>query len=590
MKTILFRQLNRVTIRKQLFIVYIPTIFLSTIIIGLFLVYDSTTQLKNNYEHLSELNAQRVKSVLYDTTSTLYNTANQLSIDTQLRQLLTNEFSQDSQAIEAINDYKQLHSIRQFQPAIAKIRIYSTNQTLPNYKDFVQANALVQKTDWFQKAISQPDAFLMTINDEKSLNYLALYKELPLPRSQEKAIVELILDYNYLSNRICNSSYIVQLQLNDDQLFYHDQIQQLGMDSSFVDMDKNTTSFQKKDGQQLLVASNRLKMNNQQDIIHIYSTDPSAYQNLQSNLVKWTMIVLISLISTFIIISLFARFFTNRIRTLQLAVYHASIENYDFFQNISGEDEISQISLDFHKIIQHIKYKEEEIYQARLSKQELLNQQQQMEFNLLASQINPHFLFNTLETIRMMAIRNGNTDVAYAIKLLAKSMRYTLEVHGTELTSLKKEIDAVHVYVKIQRMRFGDRVNFSVQISNEINQDETMLLPLLIQPLVENAISHGLEGLMTDGHIRLTVSKDQGDLLITVQDDGVGITEEKLQELQEKIQHSSHRSTKNIGLANVNYRVKMFYGSGYGLTISSVRNQGTLVQLKIRPYDPIERT
>src|SRR5699024_4309642 len=150
--------------------------------------------------------------------------------------------------------------------------------------------------------------------------------------------------------------------------------------------------------------------------------------------------------------------------------------------------------------------------------------------------------------------------------------------------------DAVHVYVKIQRMRFGDRVNFSVQISNEINQDETMLLPLLIQPLVENAISHGLEGLMTDGHIRLTVSKDQGDLLITVQDDGVGITEEKLQELQEKIQHSSHRSTKNIGLANVNYRVKMFYGSGYGLTISSVRNQGTLVQLKIRPYDPIERT
>ena len=100
-----------------------------------------------------------------------------------------------------------------------------------------------------------------------------------------------------------------------------------------------------------------------------------------------------------------------------------------------------------------------------------------MEFNILAGQINPHFLFNTLETIRMMALTSGNSDVVYAIKLLAKSMRYTLEAHGTKRTSLEESLDAVHVYVKIQRMRFGDRVNFSYSVSNEIDQKKSKYCP-----------------------------------------------------------------------------------------------------------------
>lgn len=322
-------------------------------------------------------------------------------------------------------------------------------------------------------------------------------------------------------------------------------------------------------------------MSNKEDIITIYSADTNAYSNLHANLIRWSTIVLVILITTFIIVFLFARFFTKRISQLQQAVYFASIEDYDFFQNISGEDEISQISLDFHKIIQRIKKKEEEIYRSRLAQQELLTQQQQMEFNILAGQINPHFLFNTLETIRMMALTSGNSDVVYAIKLLAKSMRYTLEAHGTKRTSLEESLDAVHVYVKIQRMRFGDRVNFSYSVSNEIDQKEVQILPLLIQPLVENAISHGLEGITYPGFVRLTITKDGHDLVIVVQDNGSGIPPEKLEHLQQKIKTPSTHAKKNIGLANVNHRVKMFYGPEYGLTIESVLGSGTQVTLRI---------
>ena len=161
-------------------------------------------------------------------------------------------------------------------------------------------------------------------------------------------------------------------------------------------------------------------------------------------------------------------------------------------------------------------------------------------------------------------------------------MRNTLEVHGTKLQSLEESLDAVHTYVKIQRMRFGDRVNFSYSVSNKIDQSETLILPLLIQPLVENAISHGLEVLTTKGFVRVTITKEKEDLIITVQDNGIGIPAEKLKALKEKIKESSSTSKKSIGLQNVHHRAKMYYGEGYGLTISSVENSGTLVVLRVK--------
>lgn len=583
MKHSFVKHLNQFSIRRQLFIIYLPIIILSTVTIGLMLVWDSTKQLTGNYQHLTELNAQRVKSILFDTTNTLTNSASTLSNDTHLRTILTTSFSEEQEAADTISEYELIDEIRSLQTSIADLTIYTTNETIPDYKFFRQADDAIKESLWYQRAMKQPDAFLMTSEQEGEMNRLTLYKNLPLPLSEKRAVLAIQVDYNYLSNRLRNSSYKLELQLNDDVNFYSDTINQVGEPIRFSSDSELSTAdtFLKKNDDRFLIAKSTLPMSNKEDIITIYSADTNAYRNLRTNLIRWSTIVLVILITTFIIVFLFARFFTKRISQLQQAVYFASIEDYDFFQNISGEDEISQISLDFHKIIQRIKKKEEEIYRSRLAQQELLTQQQQMEFNILAGQINPHFLFNTLETIRMMALTSGNSDVVYAIKLLAKSMRYTLEAHGTKRTSLEESLDAVHVYVKIQRMRFGDRVNFSYSVSNEIDQKEVQILPLLIQPLVENAISHGLEGITYPGFVRLTITKDGHDLVIVVQDNGSGISPEKLEHLQQKIKTPSTHAKKNIGLANVNHRVKMFYGPEYGLTIESVLGSGTQVTLRI---------
>lgn len=359
MKHSFVKHLNQFSIRRQLFIIYLPIIILSTVTIGLMLVWDSTKQLTGNYQHLTELNAQRVKSILFDTTNTLTNSASTLSNDTHLRTILTTSFSEEQEAADTISEYERIDEIRSLQTSIADLTIYTTNETIPDYKFFRQADDAIKESLWYQRAMKQPDAFLMTSEQEGEMNRLTLYKNLPLPLSEESAVLAIQVDYNYLSNRLRNSSYKLELQLNDDANFYSDTINQVGEPIRFSSDSELSTAdtFLKKNDDRFLIAKSTLPMSNKEDIITIYSADTNAYRNLRTNLIRWSTIVLVILITTFIIVFLFARFFTKRISQLQQAVYFASIEDYDFFQNISGEDEISQISLDFHKIIQRIKKK-----------------------------------------------------------------------------------------------------------------------------------------------------------------------------------------------------------------------------------------
>ncbi len=153
-----------------------------------------------------------------------------------------------------------------------------------------------------------------------------------------------------------------------------------------------------------------------------------------------------------------------------------------------------------------------------------------MEMKLLASQINPHFLYNTLETIRMKAFSQGNRDVANAIKLLGKSMRYVLSNTKTAATTLDKELDYIDTYLAIQKIRFGSRIDYSIRVSPKLEKAGNFyrILPLLIQPVVENAISHGIEDTGEDGNLilHLDPSPDMVRLIIKVFDNGCGMSPE----------------------------------------------------------------
>ena len=210
-----------------------------------------------------------------------------------------------------------------------------------------------------------------------------------------------------------------------------------------------------------------------------------------------------------------------------------------------------------------------------------MNMQQEMEFKMLCSQINPHFLYNTLELIRMQAISQKNRSVADSILLLAKSMHYVLENTGTDETTLEKEFDHVKIYLQIQQMRFGRRVNWDFYVESGMNPGEYQILPLLIQPVVENAIVHGLEAVTEEGHISIIVERENGTLVITVRDNGAGLDGERLRQVKEYLKKKQKNQSRSIGLYNVNQRIKVRYGEEYGIQIESEPYVGTSVILTI---------
>lgn len=284
-----------------------------------------------------------------------------------------------------------------------------------------------------------------------------------------------------------------------------------------------------------------------------------------------------------ILIYFFTGYFTGRVLTLRQVMHQASNEDYDFEEVVQGNDELSEAFADLEIMVQNIKQKDEQMYEAQINEKELVNEQQKMEFKMLASQINPHFLYNTLESIRMKAFTVGDREVANAIKLLGKSMRYVLENNGTTFTALKNELNHIETYIMIQKMRFGDKFNYELCVDDDIDTEQCRILPLLLQPIVENALVHGLEEKEEGGMITLQVERCGGseDIRITISDNGCGMDEATLAQLRRDIEEKNPERKESIGLYNINQRIKLCYGEQYGMAVQSELEKGTAVSIII---------
>ncbi len=208
----------------------------------------------------------------------------------------------------------------------------------------------------------------------------------------------------------------------------------------------------------------------------------------------------------------------------------------------------------------------------------------QAEINALQNQINPHFLYNTLETIRGQALCSGELQIAETTKALADIFRYNISKKGT-MIHLAEELANIDSYIKIQRIRFNDKFELDSQVDEDTRN---ILIPkLLVQPVIENALRHGLEPKSGKGRIVLRAFRTEKRLEISVRDDGIGMPPEKLIGLNQKLsaQYAGNieaiRQESNIGLENVNERIKLIYGKDYGVSVLSSQNAGTTVMLSL---------
>ncbi len=224
-----------------------------------------------------------------------------------------------------------------------------------------------------------------------------------------------------------------------------------------------------------------------------------------------------------------------------------------------------------------------------LNKQDAINlSKKQAEYLALQNQINPHFLYNTLEAIRGDAIYAGVTSIAETTEALSSFFRYTITEVNT-LVTLADELENAENYFKIQQYRFDDKIKMLIHYPDgEMNGHLYRLPKLTLQPIIENAVFHGLEGKTNGGYITIQIETTNKSLLIHISDNGLGIPEEKLNKLNESLEeaaipttHDELRTKGGIALRNVSRRIKLLFGEDYGIHIYSIVGLGTDVHITL---------
>ncbi len=202
------------------------------------------------------------------------------------------------------------------------------------------------------------------------------------------------------------------------------------------------------------------------------------------------------------------------------------------------------------------------------------------EFELLQTQINPHFLYNTLDTIIWLAEAGKQREVVGMVGSLSEFFRASLN-QGKDIISIREELQHVKSYLEIQQVRYQDILKYEIQVPGEL--DKYLIPKITIQPIVENALYHGIKNKRGLGRIRVSGKEEEGGFAIQVEDNGIGINEERLRQVRDKIQYRTPAENDIYGLYNVNERIRLNFGEKFGISIESVYGEGTVVSIHL-PY------
>ncbi|UKS26466.1 sensor histidine kinase [Paenibacillus sp. HWE-109] len=473
---------------------------------------------------------------------------------------------------------------------IASILFAGSNGALVSERpasDFKPYSELITQ-DWYAKASRSSGKVLISPSHVQHLYkdeykwVVSISKPMPNPLPGTASGV-LLVDLNYnVINDLCNQiqlgqrGYVFILDQAGD-LIFHPQQQLIYSGLKSEDM---PTLMQAKEG---TFPSPEKEQNK------IYTVSTSSFgwkivgvtyagdlignkKDMQLASMMWGGIALIIALGISILLSITL---TRPIKVLEAHMKQVEKGNFNIRVDVEGANEISKLSRTFNLMIGKIK----ELMSQTLEDQEV---KRISELKALQAQIQPHFLYNTLDSIIWMAEMGKVDEVVTMTSALSKLLRSSIS-KGEELIPIAVELQHIENYLTIQSIRYRNKFTYAIEVDPDIQNRR--ILKIILQPLVENAIYHGIKHSPERGHIHITGRRLDGMIELKVLDNGVGMSEEQLKSLMLKTRQAE--SGKGFGLHNVNHRIQLYFGDHYGLQFESEREEGTSVTVRIPDMPPL---
>ena len=307
---------------------------------------------------------------------------------------------------------------------------------------------------------------------------------------------------------------------------------------------------------------------------------------MRNNMPITILLFIVTLVIPILIMKILEKSITDRISILGKAFGEGGNDILQPIKEIKGTDEISTLMHNYNRIVEINEELTQTIYKDKLREQESDLARKNAELLALQSQINPHFLFNALESIRMHSILKGENETAEMVQRLAVMERQNVEWHEDAVT-IEEEEEFIEAYLQLQSYRFGDRISFNIEISDDCKK---FLIPkLTLVTFVENACVHGIESKSTQGWIFVRAYKDGNELVIEVEDTGDGMEEAEADLLQQRMNSvtiDTIKKAKHVGILNACLRIKMMFRDKATFTIDSEKGIGMSVIIRV-PADMI---
>lgn len=571
----IFGKVDDYKVRKKLHILYIccvlvPLVITDSVILAIVMKADRES---SRYE-LEKI----ASAVKYSVTADIENAA------TIAKNIYMNEYvnefleSRYASPLEYYDKYRKFMKDSLFESSIGSgsiaVKMYADNDTMINGGEIRRLDS-AKEEEWYQYleesgqdkvlhfGYGSKDPFAVESKREISfIRRLNFYKQ-----GQCEKLVKISLDYGNVVQSLKAMNYDTPVYIcSGDRILYSNA------GHSNFNKDFETFAYQDQVGyeEEMLSYGQTIK-------IYVLQKRQNVLRQIVANLPLILLLICVNAILPWLFIKIINRSFTERLQELSVVFNDIEGDELQEITSARGKDELGMLMRNYNKMAVRINDLIQTVYKDKLREQEMDIARQNAELLALHSQINPHFLFNALESIRMHSILKKELETAHMVGQLAVMERQYVE-WGTDHVTIKEEMNFVEAYLELQRYRFGDRLSYRLEVEEQCR--EYYVPKLTIVTFVENACVHGIENKSASGWVFARVYARAEHLYIEIEDTGNGIEEPMLSELRYNMAHSGIARLKkkgHVGIMNACLRLRMISADTVRFQIESEKGAGTIV-------------
>ncbi|WP_058306619.1 sensor histidine kinase [Gracilibacillus massiliensis] len=570
--------LNDIRIKNKLLLIYMFSVFLPIVLTNVIFYHVTSENVRNQKIHDNELALRQVKNGFNQGVEDAAGIASVLYSDAFVYEFLNKNYESPLDFILAYNTH--FRDINKFTPIYSSIRsihLFTDNPTVIKAGGIYDINEEVINSHWYKTTMDTRKKYpVVTRRQEENgkLEQFVVVRALDSSDtvSNEKVIM-INLNERFIHQIFTNETFegeIFLLNENNTIEFTTDDTVQWSSEYipfNSIDIPENSLVFEE---------SYQMQYMSDWKLVGVIPED-----QLLTEVRKSLPSILYLALWNFVIPTLFIVYLAGnihfRLNTIVKKMRKVKDQNFELIEGKPYRDEIGVLTTEFNRMSKKIKDLINDVYVVKIQKKDLEIQKKETQLKALQSQINPHFLFNVLETIRMRSLLKEEKETADIIRNMAQLLRNSI-TWDKDFVTVKEEVQLIQAFLEIQKYRFDEKMQYEIHLSSRA---EHILIPnMTIIPFVENASIHGIEPLKGNGKINVYMEINDKHLECIIEDNGVGMSEEKYQEIMQSL-NLDEIAGESIGICNVYQRLRMYYDDHFTLNIRRNKKEGMTVYIKI---------